>query len=205
MPAVTPPGTEPGTEPVTRRPPGVRGQRRWSTTSFLTIPTLISLTRLPLAAVFLLVPHTGVRVVVIIAAGLSDYLDGWWARTRGPRTRTGAIVDPITDKAFLVTALAAFAVDGTITFAALLILLSRDIAVGIGVVVLLLARRPFRYEARYPGKVATNVQIGALLILTLLPGFATFAVVVTGIASAWAILDYGAAGVSALRAPAGQG
>lgn len=154
---------------------------------------------------FLLVPDTLVRVIVIIAAGLSDFLDGWWARTRGPRTRVGAVVDPITDKAFVITALAAFAVDGTITFLALLVLLSRDIAVGIGVAVLQLTRRPFRYEARYPGKVATNVQIAALLILTLLPGFATFAVVATGLASAWAILDYGAAGVSALRAPAGQG
>jgi phosphatidylglycerophosphate synthase len=195
------------------------GRRRWprrraplkprrtpaAMAAWLTIPTVLSLLRLPLAALFLLVPDTAVRVLVIAAAGISDYLDGWWARTRGPRTRVGAVVDPVTDKVFLVTALTAFAVDGTITAVALLVLLSRDVAVGIGVIVLLSARRAFRYEARYPGKVTTNVQIAALLVLTLVPGFAMAAVIATGIASAWAIVDYGAAAVSALRAPARQG
>jgi cardiolipin synthase (CMP-forming) len=171
----------------------------------LTIPTLISLTRVPLAAVFLLVPDTLVRVLVIVAAGVSDFLDGWWARTRGPRTRTGAVVDPITDKVFLVTALASFAVHDTIGWPALLVLLSRDLAVALATPLMFVLRPGYRFEARFPGKVATNVQILALLVLTLFPAGAPAMVAVTGIASAWAILDYGATAVAALRTPAGQG
>lgn len=169
------------------------------------IPNLLSLARLPLAVVFLLVPDTIVRIAVIAGAGITDYLDGWWARTRGPRTPAGAILDPITDKAFIVTALVAFAVDGTISLAGLLVFLSRDICVGIGLLLVLLLRSPMRLEARYPGKVLTTLQFIAIIVLTLLPGLAVPVVIITAVVSVWAIADYGAAAVTALRAPPQQG
>ncbi|HSJ24478.1 MAG TPA: CDP-alcohol phosphatidyltransferase family protein [Longimicrobiales bacterium] len=171
----------------------------------IAVPNLLSLARLPLAAVFLLVPDTAVRVAVIVAAGVSDYLDGWWARTRGPRTRTGAVLDPVTDKAFIVTALVAFAVDGTITPLGLLVLLARDICVAVGLAVILLARSGMRLEARYPGKVLTTIQFAAIVVLTLLPAVAVPVIVVAGVVSVWAIADYATAGLDALRAPRRQG
>jgi cardiolipin synthase (CMP-forming) len=173
------------------------------TTSLLNIPNLFSLARLPLAAVFLLVPDVRVRVVVILAAGLSDFLDGWWARTRGPRTRTGALLDPITDKVFVVTALAAFAVDGTISLLELGVLLARDLFVSVGFAAVLAVRSKLRLEARFPGKVVTNLQILAVLVLTVAPHWSLPIVLVTAGASIWAIIDYTVAGVRALRAPAG--
>jgi cardiolipin synthase (CMP-forming) len=169
------------------------------------IPNLISLARLPLAVIFLAVPDTVVRVLVLAAAGLTDFLDGWWARRWGPRTASGAIIDPLTDKAFVVTALAAFAVDGTVSLAGLLILLSRDIFVIVGFPVVLWLRPGTRLEARFPGKLVTNLQLAAVLFLLLLPGLATAAVVATGVASAWAIADYAGAVLRALRAPPRQG
>jgi CDP-diacylglycerol--glycerol-3-phosphate 3-phosphatidyltransferase len=176
-------------------------------TRYLTIPNLFSLARLPLAAAFLLLPQTAARVVIIIAAAATDYLDGWWARTRGPRTATGEILDPVTDKIFVVTALAAFAVWGTITPAALVVLLARDLFVSAGALVLLLLRQPVRLKARFPGKVATTLQITAVLVLTLAPQVAMPMVMVVGAASAWAIADYSLATLRdrrALRTPARQ-
>jgi cardiolipin synthase (CMP-forming) len=170
--------------------------------SFFSIPNLLSLVRLPLAAAFLLATGTAPRVVIILAAAISDYLDGWWARTRGPRTRLGALLDPITDKVFVVTALAAFAVDGTLGLAGLAVLLARDVFVSLGVLILLLLRSRPRLEARFPGKVVTTVQIAAVLVLTVAPGAATPLVAAAAAASLWAIADYAAAGVRALRAPA---
>jgi CDP-diacylglycerol--glycerol-3-phosphate 3-phosphatidyltransferase len=178
---------------------------RWSVTSLLTVPNLFSLVRLPLAAAFLLMPGTATRVVIIVAAGISDYLDGWWARTRGPRSRIGALLDPITDKIFVVTALTAFAVEGTLSLAGLLVLLARDIFVTIGFIGILVARSRFRLEARFPGKVVTTLQIAAVLILTLAPAAALPLVAIIAAASVWAIADYAAAGVRALRAPARHG
>jgi cardiolipin synthase (CMP-forming) len=179
--------------------------RRLGSDVVFSIPNLISLLRLPLAVVFLAVPDTLVRVAVLLAAGATDFLDGWWARTRGPRTRSGAIIDPVTDKVFVVAALAAFAVDGTISVLGLLVLLSRDVFVSLGFLVVVMLRSGMRLEARFPGKLVTNLQLAAVLVLLLLPGLATGIVLLTGAASVWAIIDYALAGIRALRARARQG
>jgi phosphatidylglycerophosphate synthase len=132
---------------------------------------------------------------------LSDYLDGWWARTRGPRTQTGAFVDPVTDKVFVLAALLAFTVEGTLSVLQLLVMLARDIFVTVGFAALFLLRRDFagHLQARFPGKAVTALQITAVLVLTLLPAAALPLVIITAVASAWAIVDYGGVGIAALR------
>jgi cardiolipin synthase (CMP-forming) len=149
------------------------------------------------------VPDTAVRIAIIVAAGISDYLDGWWARTRGPRTRLGALLDPITDKVFVLAVLLAFAAEGVLTLAQLLIMIARDLFVTLAVLALLVSRTDFagRLQARFPGKVVTTLQITAVLVLTLLPQAATPLVIIAAAASAWAIADYTAYGLRALRAP----
>lgn len=168
----------------------------------MNVPNLLSLVRVPLAAAFILLPGTLERALIIVAAGASDYLDGWWARTRGPSTKLGALLDPITDKVFVVAALLAFTLDGTLALAGLLLLLARDIFVTAGSLLVALARIPLRMRARFPGKVVTTLQIIAVLALTALPAAATPLVVLTALASVWAILDYAAAALRALRAQA---
>jgi phosphatidylglycerophosphate synthase len=70
----------------------------------LRVPSLLSLARLPLAAAFvLLVDRPPVLVLVLVAAGVTDVLDGWYARRFDQVTATGAVVDPITDKLFVLT------------------------------------------------------------------------------------------------------
>jgi cardiolipin synthase (CMP-forming) len=171
------------------------------------VPNLLSLSRLPLAVAFLLFQDTAARVVIIAAAGVSDWLDGWWARTRGPRTATGELLDPITDKAFVVTALAAFAIGGVITPLQLALLLARDAYVSVGTLTLLIVRQPVRLRARLPGKLVTILQITAVLALTLAPQLAGVLVPVVAAAAAWAIVDYTIAafrGRRSLRGPARQ-
>jgi cardiolipin synthase (CMP-forming) len=168
----------------------MRDVSRLNAASLLAIPNLISLSRLPLAVAFLLVSATAPRVIIIVAAGISDYLDGWWARHRGPRTRLGELLDPITDKLFVLTALAAFAVWEVISPAELLVLLARDLFVTAGFLAVLALRLPIRPRARFPGKLVTTLQIAAVLALTLLPGLARVTVLVIAAASLWAIADY---------------
>ncbi|CAN5891867.1 hypothetical protein BH23GEM9_BH23GEM9_02050 [soil metagenome] len=147
-------------------------------------------------------PHASVRIAIIIAAGATDYLDGWWARTRGPRTSTGAVLDPVTDKVFVITVLLTFVAESVLSVAQLLIILARDFFVTAGVLLLLASRRRLdaHLEARYPGKVVTVLQIAAVLILTVLPQAAAPLVVVIAVASGWAIADYAVVGLRVLRA-----
>lgn len=153
----------------------------------------------------MLVPDTRVRILIIIAAAASDWLDGWWARTRGPATGAGAVLDPITDKVFVVAALTGFLVSGDITAMQLAILLARDLFVLTGFLVVLALRLPVRLQARFPGKLLTNVQIAAILVLLLAPEAADIAVAATAAAGGWAILDYGLAGIRSLRQTAVDG
>jgi cardiolipin synthase len=165
------------------------------------VPNLLSLARLPLAAAFLLLPGTPERALIIALAAASDYLDGWWARTRGPATRTGALLDPITDKVFIVTALVAFVVEGTLSHAGLLLLVVRDIIVGIGALAVAVLKLPVTLQARFPGKLVTTLQIVAVLVLVAWPRAAPAVIATVAAATIWAIADYARNGVRALRAP----
>lgn len=67
----------------------------------LNVPNLLSAVRLPLAMiVFACIVHehwlTG--LIVFIAACITDWLDGWWARRYGPLTLVGRNLDPLADK-----------------------------------------------------------------------------------------------------------
>lgn len=166
----------------------------------LAVPNLLSLVRLPLAAAFLLSAERDVRLALIAAAAATDFLDGYLAR-RGRGTRVGAVLDPITDKTFVVTAIVSLALNGPLNLPELLVMLSRDIAVGIGLAIVLARRAPMRLAARMPGKVATVVQLAGLLALVIAPAWKLPVVLAVGAASAVAIWDYGREAVRALRAP----
>jgi CDP-diacylglycerol--glycerol-3-phosphate 3-phosphatidyltransferase len=168
----------------------------------LTIPNLFSLARLPLAAAFLLTQDTTARVAIIVAVAASDFLDGWWARRWGPKTRAGAVLDPVTDKVFIVTALVAFAIHGELGAGQLAVLLARDVFVAVGAAVVIALRLRLELQARFPGKLVTVLQIAAVLVLTVAPRAAPALVVITAAASAWAVADYAAAAARALRSSA---
>jgi phosphatidylglycerophosphate synthase len=109
------------------------------------------------------------------------------------------MLDPIADKAFIVTALAAFALGAEISPAAFLVLLARDLFVTAGFLLVMALRLPVRLHARFPGKLVTSLQIAAVLVLTLLPAASGAVIVATLIASAWAIADYATAALRDLR------
>jgi CDP-diacylglycerol--glycerol-3-phosphate 3-phosphatidyltransferase len=67
----------------------------------LNVPNLLSLARIPLAVVlFVCITYHAwlVGLLVFIAACITDWLDGWWARKYGPLTLVGRNLDPLADK-----------------------------------------------------------------------------------------------------------
>ena len=119
----------------------------------LTVPNLLSLSRLPLAAAFLLVDGRSARVALVGLASLTDFLDGWLAR-RGQTSQLGALLDPIADKTFVLIAISAFAIEGAVTAGEFVIVISRDLATAMGFIVAYLLRGldPRAFKARWPGK-----------------------------------------------------
>jgi CDP-diacylglycerol--glycerol-3-phosphate 3-phosphatidyltransferase/cardiolipin synthase len=152
----------------------------------------LSLSRVALAALYPFVDGAAWRAALVGLAGATDFLDGWIARRSNLATRWGAIVDPIADRLFVLTALATHLADGSLGATQCWALLARDIATAIG---FLVARavpglRGVELRARLAGKIVTVLQLAALLALSLAPRLVEPLVLATLAASVWAIADY---------------
>ena len=87
----------------------------------LTIPNAISAARLAGVPVFLwlvLGPQTATAdywaVALLIAAGMSDWLDGKIARALNQGSRLGEVLDPLADRLYIAATIVALAVRGII-------------------------------------------------------------------------------------------
>ncbi len=91
------------------------------------LPNVISALRLPLSLMFL-VDNLVIRLIAIVGAMLTDYLDGFLARrVVGGASRFGAILDPIMDKFFVLFCSSILVMEGALVPLQMLALLSRDI------------------------------------------------------------------------------
>ncbi len=73
----------------------------------LSVPNLLSLSRVPLAAVLCVCIACGwwlAGLVVFAVAALTDWLDGWWARKFNQLSAVGRALDPLTDKVLIASA-----------------------------------------------------------------------------------------------------
>jgi len=163
------------------------------------LPNLISATRIPLAAAFIAFESRSARVGIAAAAGLSDLLDGEIARRTGTITSLGEILDPITDRAFVLGALSTFVASGELGWEELLALLGRDIYTTGAFVTTAAIGRPLSIRSRPSGKIVTALQVATIMALLLRPGWVRGLVAMTGLASAAAIVDYTRAGLADLR------
>lgn len=156
------------------------------------IPNLVSLSRLALGAAFIVADERGARAVIVLAAALTDMVDGWIARAMKTQSRAGALIDPIADRAFVFAAVSTCLFEGQISTGEYFTLLTRDLANAIG---FLVARavpwlRPITFRARASGKVTTGLQMVALIAVLVRPAWVAGLVVGVGVLSVWAIVDY---------------
>ena len=73
-----------------------------------------------------------IALAIFIAAGITDFLDGYFARMWGQQSTFGRMLDPIADKLLVASCLLMLAVDGTIkgwTVLAAIVILCREILV----------------------------------------------------------------------------
>jgi phosphatidylglycerophosphate synthase len=157
-----------------------------------TLPNVVSLSRVVLAAGFLASSGNGERVALVGVASLTDFLDGWLARRRNAVSRWGALIDPIADRTFVLAAVTTLLVGAQLTLLEYGLLLLRDIMTAIGFVVARLVAwlRPVIFRARPLGKVVTALQLAALVCALLSPALVLPVVVVVGIVSVAATVDY---------------
>ena len=90
---------------------------------------------------------------------MSDGLDGWLARKLDSATRYGAIVDPLADKALLVSAYISFAWVGILPWWVAAVVLARDIVIVSGALAFHSLFGSYDMDPSRWGKTSTFVQI----------------------------------------------
>jgi cardiolipin synthase (CMP-forming) len=95
---------------------------------------------------------------LFVAAGLSDAFDGWLARRYGGNA-IGAALDPIADKALLVTMYIALAAIGVLPDWLTILVVFRDLLIVGGIAVLAVLGHAVAIRPLYVSKVNTVLQI----------------------------------------------
>ncbi len=93
------------------------------------VPLLVVVLLTPFSESWFGVPRHILGVVMFLAAALTDYLDGHFARSRGQVTRLGQLLDPIADKLLISAALISLVENQLAPAWAVVIIIGREFAV----------------------------------------------------------------------------
>jgi cardiolipin synthase len=137
---------------------------------WLTIPNALSVIRLagvPLFLWLLLGPRAdGWALAVLVASGVTDWLDGRIARALDQYSRLGELLDPLADRLYTVATLVAFLIRGIVPWWVLVLILGRDVLVSAALP--LLRRKGYlAFPVLYLGKAATFSLLYAFPLLLL--------------------------------------
>ena len=136
-----------------------------------TVPNQLTFLRLGFLPFFIISIHYhryGVALTILIAAGLSDGLDGILARSLNQKTALGAYLDPIADKLLLSSSFVILALNRKITWWLATLVLSRDVLLltAAAVILVVAGYRPFPPSVY--GKATTALQILLVFAVVLL-------------------------------------
>ena len=135
-------------------------------------PNAISLARLLSVPVFvwlILTERLEAAFWLFVAAGISDAIDGILAKRFGMATQLGAYLDPIADKALLVTAFIALGYRGEIPLWLVILVVSRDALIVGGALVFEALTRSLTMEPLLVSKVNTFMQLCVITVALLPP------------------------------------
>ena len=158
----------------------------------LTRADVVTALRLPLAALFPFVQRPAWQLAIVGAAAATDFVDGILARRFGG-SRVGAVLDPIADKAFMVSAFVTVASRGLLEWYELLGVLLRDLLAALGFLGTWLLRRPVALPARAGGKAVTVAQLLTLVAFIAASPLVRPLAWATAAIAVYATWDYGRA------------
>lgn len=140
------------------------------------LPNLISLARLllvPLTVWLILGGRYGVAFWVFVAAGVSDALDGFIAKRFDRRTRLGALLDPVADKALLVSVYVTLGLAHQLWTSLVILVVFRDVMIIGGFLLIQAIAAPKHYDPLYISKINTGLQIALVAFVLARLGLGT--------------------------------
>jgi cardiolipin synthase len=144
-------------------------------TSFrLNIPNLITLARLlavPFTVWLILHGHLMAAFWLFVAAGVSDALDGYIAKHFDLRTVIGGYLDPIADKALLVSVLVTLGHSDYIDSWIVILIVFRDAVVVCGALLYQVLFQDLHVKPLMSGKISTALQFVFVATVLGLAGY----------------------------------
>jgi cardiolipin synthase len=128
----------------------------------LNIPNLITLGRILLVPVVVWAIASGtmwIAFVLFVAAGVSDAIDGFLAKRFNMSTELGAYLDPLADKALIVSIYLALGINGDIPRWLVILVVSRDIMIVGAFLLSWLVGSPLKVKPLLVSKLNTVAQI----------------------------------------------
>jgi phosphatidylglycerophosphate synthase len=156
------------------------------------IPSLISFSRVVLAAAFVMARSPDQRLGLVAAAAITDFLDGFIARAARITSRWGALIDPFADRVFALVAVSTFLFEGELSTVGYFVMISRDLMTAVGFLVARVVPwlKPVEFRARFSGKLVTVLQLIAFVALLRFPEWISTSLWLVGITSLFSIADY---------------
>ncbi len=157
----------------------------------MTIPNFITIGRLflvPLVIMMIVQGHWQTAFALFVVAGLSDAVDGYLARHHGMASELGAYLDPIADKALLVSIYLALAIVAIIPAWLAIIVVFRDVVIVAAVILAWVLGNPLEIRPFLISKLNTAAQIAFAAALLAAKAFGVslgmwFDVAVTAVAA----------------------
>lgn len=140
----------------------------------MSIPNIITLVRILLVPGVVWAIASGEMLIafwLFLAAGVSDALDGFIAKRFHMQTELGAYLDPVADKALLVSIYVTLAVVGLIPRWVAIAVVSRDVMIIGAVVLSLVMAKPVTISPLLVSKVNTAIQIAFAAFVLAASGF----------------------------------
>jgi cardiolipin synthase len=128
----------------------------------LSIPNLITLGRILLVPVVVWAIASGAMLtafVLFLVAGVSDAVDGYLAKRFKMASELGAYLDPLADKALIVSIYVTLGIAGTIPRWLVILVVSRDIMIIGAVILSWVLGNPLKVKPLVVSKLNTAAQI----------------------------------------------
>ena len=135
----------------------------------MSIPNLITLGRILLVPIVVWAITLGemrIAFALFLAAGISDAVDGFLAKRLHMKSELGAYLDPLADKALIVSIYVSLGIVGMLPIFLVILVVSRDIMIISAFLLAWLVGRPMAVRPLLVSKVNTVAQI-VLVVLIL--------------------------------------
>jgi len=129
--------------------------------------TILRILMTPAIVILLLYKYTAAALILFVAAGVTDGLDGFVARSRSQRTALGMVLDPLADKLLLMSAVVVLTILKELPRWFTIIIVSRDLILIGGSIILYMFLGRVSMPPSWLGKTTTGFQIATVLLVML--------------------------------------